>query len=206
MAVTPLQAAHDVLDRAMALATLDPGNERPSLLEYDIRRQAAAMGVAALDTWMHWSIRNADLSALSNRLHNLEVAFGDLVGMGQDSLDARRRGVLDRPIVRARNILNEKLLTMTFQTARQWELGFDLLGIRQGIKKAGLAMTPTQTHAMVTDKLNALSHRRNKIVHEGDLRRLLRPQTITRSQLLRADVDADLAWIGDFLAAVDTVR
>jgi len=204
--VTPLQAAHDVLDRAMALLTLDPGNERASLLEYDIRRQAAAMGVAALDTWMHWSIRNADLSALSNRLHNLEVAFGDLVGMGQDSLDARRRRVLDRPIVRARNILNEKLLTMTFQTGRQWELGFDLLGIKQGIKTAGLAMTPTQTHAMVTDKLNALSHRRNKIVHEGDLCRLLRPQTITRSRLLRADADADLAWIGDFLAAVDTVR
>lgn len=67
-------------------------------------------------------------------------------------------------------------------------------------------MTPTQTHAAITGKLNALSHRRNKIVHEGDLRRLVRPQKVTRSQLLRADVDADLAWIGDFLVAVDTVR
>lgn len=194
-----------MLDRAKSFLTFDPGTETASLLEYDIRRQAVAMGVAALDTWMHWSIRNADMSALSNRLHRLEVPFGDLVRMGENSLDARRRGVQDRPVVRARNVLSEKLLTMTFQTARQWELGFDLLGIKQGINKAGQAMTPAQNHGAIIAQLNALSHRRNKIVHEGDLRRLARPQKVTRSQLLRADVDADLLWIGDFLAAVDTV-
>lgn len=206
MPVTPLQAAQDVLARAAELLTLDPGTEKVTLLEYDCRRQAVAMGVAALDTWMHWSIRGTNLSALSSRMHNLDVPFGDLIGMGKASLDARRRSVQDRPLVRARNVLNEKLLTMTFQTARQWELGFDLLGVRQGIKKAGLAMTPTQSHGSITDKLNAVSHRRNRIVHEGDLRRLVRPQKITRSRLPRTDVDADLAWIGAFLVAVDTVR
>jgi hypothetical protein len=205
MVISSLQAAQDVLSRAEALLTLDPGTENVSLLQYDIRRQAVAMGVAALDTWMHWSVQSTNLNALSSRLHNLDVPFGALVAMGNDSLSARRRDVRDRPIVRARNVLNEKLLTMTFQTAKQWELGFDLLGIRQGIKKTGLAMTPNQTHATVTAKLNELSHRRNKIVHEGDLRRLVRPRTVTRSQLLRSDVDADIAWIGSFLIAVDTV-
>lgn len=205
MSVTPLQAAQDVLGRAHAVLALDPGTEKVRLVDYDLRRQSLAMGVAALDTWMHWSIRNADLGALSKRLGNLDVAFGDLVAMGTSSLDARRRGVADRPIVRARNVLNEKLLTMTFQNARQWELGFDLLGIRQGASKAGGAMTPFHTGAAINSKLNALSYRRNKIVHEGDLRRLLRPQTVTRSKLLRGEVDTDLAWIGHFLAAVDTV-
>lgn len=67
-------------------------------------------------------------------------------------------------------------------------------------------MTPTQTHGSVIDKLNAVSHRRNQIVHEGDLRRPRRPQRITRSQLPGADADADWPWIGAFLTAVDTVR
>ena len=206
MPVTPLQAAQDVLGRASSLLTLDPGTERVGLLEYDIRRQAVSMGVAALDTWMHWSIRGADLRSLSSRLRSLEVTFGDLVDMGQASLEARHRQVLDRPTVRARNVLNEKLLTMTFQTARQWELRFELLGIRHGLRKTGQAMVPSETHAVVSGRLNALSHRRNKIVHEGDLRRLVRPQAITRSRLLRAEVEEDLRWIAAFLVAVDTVR
>lgn len=53
MPVTPHQAALDVLDRAEALLKLDRGTETVKLVEYDIRRQALAMGVAALDTWMH---------------------------------------------------------------------------------------------------------------------------------------------------------
>lgn len=206
MPVTPLQAAQDVLARANGLLTLDRGTKRATLLEEDCRRQAIAMGVAALDTWMHWSIRNVDLSDLSSKLHDLDVPFGDLVAMGNASVEARRRSAHDRPIVRARNVLNEKLLTMTFQTARQWELGFNLLGISRGIAKAGRSMTPPQSHGSVSGKLNALSHRRNQIVHEGDLKRLVRPQKISRSEILRADVDADLTWIGAFLSAVDTVR
>jgi len=206
MPVSPLQAAQDVLARAIALLSLDSGTAGAPLLEYDCRRQAVAMGVAALDTWMHWSIRNTDLSALSKRLHNLDVPFGELVAMGNYSIDARQRGVRDRPGVRARNVLNAKLLTMTFQTARQWEVGFGLLGIRSGLSSAGSAMTPKQTHSAVTEKLNALSHRRNMIVHEGDLVRLVRPRNIQRARLPRPEVDADLAWVGSFLSAVDTLR
>lgn len=206
MPVTPLQAAFDVLDRAESLLTFDPGTDKASLLEYDIRRQAVAMGVAALDTWMHWSIRNVDLHDLSNSLGGLEVPFSALVAMGRHSVLARQQNISDRPKVRARNTLDEKLLTMTFQNGRQWERGLALLGIRGGLKKAGQAMAPTETTQAIVQHLDALSHRRNKIVHEGDLQRLLRPQKIKREGLLRSDVDADLAWIRQFLTAVDTVQ
>ena len=97
MAVTPLHAALDVLDRAEALLKLDPGTETVSLVEYDIRRQALAMGVAALDTWMHWAIRRVDLNDLSKRLAALEVPFSALVEMGQKSVEARVAGRRDNP-------------------------------------------------------------------------------------------------------------
>lgn len=101
--MSPLQASIDVLDRAVDLLTMDAGTEAVSLLQYDIRRQAIAMGVAALDTWMHWSIRNVDLDHLSKNLEGLEVPLGSLVASGQRSVEARNKNVNDRPMVRARN-------------------------------------------------------------------------------------------------------
>lgn len=206
MAATPLQAALDVLDRAQALLSLDPGSESVSLLQYDLRRQALTMGVAALDTWMHWSIRKVNMDRLSKGVAGLEVPFGELVESGRQAVQARNQNRKHRPQVRARNVLNEKLLKMTFQNSRQWENGLSLLDIKSGLKKAGQQMTPPETRDDIAKRLDALSHRRNKIVHEGDLRRLVRPRTITRQKLVRARVDDDLAWIRRFLAAVDTVR
>lgn len=205
MPVSPLQAAQDVLDRAEAMLKLDSGTESAALVEYDIRRQALAMGVAALDTWMHWSVRRVELGDLSKRLGALEVPFAALVEMGQKSVEARVAGRRDKPGVRARNVLNEKLLTMTFQNGRQWDMGFQMLGVSNGLTLTAQALLPPQTRASVESRLNTLSHRRNCIVHEGDLLRQIRPRTIKRTKLLRSEVDDDLAWIRVFLTAADVV-
>lgn len=205
MSVTPLHAALDVLDRAERLLTLDSGSATAPLLDYDARRQALVMGIASLDTWMHWKIRRVDLAVLSRKMQDLRVPFDALVEMGQRSIDARRSGIEDRPMVRARNELNEQILRMTFQSGRQWEDGFALLGVRSGLASAGAAMFPSETKADVEDRLNRLSHRRNLIVHEGDLRRLVRPQRITRNNVSRADVDGDLIWIRRFLVAANSI-
>lgn len=203
MAVSPLQAALDVLDRAEALLTLDPGTEGVTLVQYDVRRQSLAMGVAALDTWMHWAIRRVELNALSGRLGRLEVPFSALVEMGQKSVAARVAGRRDKPATRARNVLNEKLLTMTFQNARQWDMGFQMLGVNNGLTRAAGAMTPPLTRATVESRLNGLGHRRNCVVHEGDLARQMRPRRVARSPLLRPQVEDDLMWIRGFLMAAD---
>lgn len=205
MPVSPRQAALDVLDRADELLKLDPGTETVKLVEYDIRRQALAMGVAALDTWMHWAIRRVELDDLSSRLGALEVPFSALVEMGKRSVEARAGGRKDKPGVRARNVLNEKLLTMTFQSGRQWDMGFQMLGVGNGLTLTARALTPPLTRAAVETRLNSLSHRRNCIVHEGDLLRQMRPRTVKRSKLLRSSVDDDLAWIRSFVAAADGI-
>lgn len=52
-------------------------------------------------------------------------------------------------------------------------------------------------------RLTQIVHRRNTIVHEGALRRLLRPREITHEPLDRAEVDKHLAWLEQLIAAID---
>lgn len=127
---------------------------------------------------MHWSIRRVEFGELSKALASVEVPFGDLVTSSNRSGQARRTGVDDRPLVRARNTLNERILAMTFQSARRWDTGFAMSGIWKGVSRTAAAMPPPESRTSVEDRLNRSSHRRNKIVHEGDLVRMMRPQRI----------------------------
>lgn len=209
MAVTALEAANDVLNRAEQLLILDCGRGDAPLIDYDIRRLSLAMGVAGLDTYFHWAIRGANLntlSALSPEMAKLEVPFAEVVRISEGSLSARRRGVNDRPQTRARSTLNQRLLTMTFQNARSVERGLSLIGIRSGLSAVAAAMAGAETRNSIKDRLNRLSYRRNMIVHEGDLRRLVRPQQVTRNVLRRADVEDDIRWLRSFIGALDAVR
>ncbi|MFB7345011.1 HEPN domain-containing protein [Streptomyces hydrogenans] len=172
----------------------------------DLRRAALALGVAALDTYLHWAIRNVDLKKpLSRELSGIEIDFGTLVDMGRKSVKARKAGTLDRPMVRARNALNEQLLTMTFQSARQVEKALQMLGVTRCWSKLAPVMNPPTTSADLQKRLNSLSHRRNKIVHEGDLLRLNRPQKVGHEKITAPEVAADLDWIEAFVAALDQV-
>ena len=78
--------------------------------------------------------------------------------MGQKSVAARVAGRRDKPATRARNVLNEKLLTMTFQNARQWDMGFQMLGVSNGLHPRRKRLTPPLTRAAVEARLNGLSH------------------------------------------------
>lgn len=201
MPATPRDAASDVLDRAENLLALD-SSPTPEIAREDLRRMALALGVAALDTYLHWAIRNVDIRSMPKKLADLNVSFGQLVAMGQKSVEARNDGVNDRPGVRARNVLNERLLAITFQSARQVGDALAMLGVTKCWSKLAAAITPASTPAEIQEQLNHLAHRRNKIVHEGDLSRLVRPQRITRESIRRVDVDEDLAWIRSFIEAL----
>lgn len=205
MTVSRLQAALDVLDRADGLYALGGRAGLAPLLRDDLVRQSIVMGVASLDTWMHWAIARVDLTALPRGLASLDIPFGEIVAMAANTVDARRRGVHSRPAVKARNALQDRLLRMTFQSAREWERGFELLGVSKALSTIGAAMTPVESRSDIVQRLNALSHRRNQISHEGDLTRQLRPQAVRRNTISRQDVAADLGWIRSFLTSAESV-
>lgn len=172
MPATPLQAATDVLDRADALLALDAPPLAADNRE-DLRRMALAMGLAAIDTQLHWMVRAVDLKALTGPLGAVTVPFADLVSMGAVSVENRRLGRIDRPATRARNVLNEAILRMTFQSAAQVEKALTLVGVAKPWASISAAISPSEPAVAIKAHLNQLAHRRNLIVHEGDLKRLM---------------------------------
>lgn len=204
MPAKALDAASDVLNRADALLELEQVAQ-PDLVKDDLRRMALALGVAALDTYLHWAIRGVEIHKIPTALANLDVTFGELVEMGTKSVAARKHGINDRPATRARYVLNEKLLTMTFQSAKQVEAALAMVGVKKCWTKLAATYSTHTTPADLRQKLNDLSHRRNKIVHEGDIRRRQRPQKITHEKIRRSDVESDLAWLRRFVTALDHV-
>lgn len=204
MSVTSLQAATDVLDRADALLKLDEAPV-PVLTREDTRRLAWAMGSAAIDTYLHWRVRRSipKTGSLPKNLRSLEVSFGELVKMGRDSIDARRNGINNKPLVTAQNVLHERILQDSFQSSRGVENALQMCGVTDCWGKLAAALGEKKQELI--DHLNILARRRNTIVHEGDIQRQSKPRNVLRQPLERADVDAELAWVRKFINAMDAI-
>ncbi|MEV5854683.1 hypothetical protein [Streptomyces anulatus] len=202
MPVTALDAATDVLDRARQLLALDAA-PTPIATREDIRRAALALGVAAVDTYMHWAIRKvAFADPLPKELAKLEVPFGAMLDIANASVEARKQGIAHRPQVKARNVMNEKLLTMTFQSPAGIERGLQMLGISKCWGKLSAVIQPQVSTTELKVRLGQIAHRRNKIVHEGDLARQERPREVKREAISAQEVHDDLDWIESFIKAL----
>jgi hypothetical protein len=203
--MTALDAANDVLARARGLLALDAPN-LADLVREDIRRASLALGVAALDTYMHWAIRSVSFAhPLPKELAKVPVKFGKMLAMADGSVAARKNGIANRPQVQARNALNEQLLTMTFQGSAQIEKGLKLLDKKDIWRNLAAAIQPASKPADLKARLDEISFRRNMIVHEGDLTRLERPQRIKREAIKGPEVQADLDWLQSFISALATL-
>ncbi|MCF8610197.1 hypothetical protein L5G28_08500 [Gordonia sp. HY285] len=199
MTLTPLQSAVDVLDRAGSLLLAADAVPDP-LVADDMRRFALAQGVAALDTYLHWAIADVPLKNMASALKSLDVPFEELISLSE-AVVANRDKI--RPKVRARGALERVILTMTFQSSRGVEQAMAFLGIRKAFAKISPHMVPAHKPSDVKERLNRIVHRRNQIVHEGDLQRQSRPQSIKREPADKVKIGADLAWLRMLVLAVD---
>ena len=80
-----------------------------------------------------------------------------------------------------------------------------MIGISGAYAALSSALVPSEPPAAIKSHLNRLTHRRNLIVHEGDLTRLMRPRTIKRGDITNAQVVDELEWIRRFITAVDSI-
>ena len=180
---------------------LDPG------VQEDIRRLALVMGVAALDTYMHALVyQNAyETTPMPKSLAQLDVRFDQLVQLADSAVDARRRGVDARPRVAAKNALQRRLLRETFQKFDDVSGALAMAGNGGSWQMIAAHLTPPSTAAAIRSRLNAIVHRRNQIVHEGDLQRQSRPRHPRLNDITATEAAADLDYLHTLVNAIDRV-
>ncbi|MCS6521358.1 HEPN domain-containing protein [Curtobacterium citreum] len=201
MGISAKQAADDVFDRAQALLDEAPSVSSP-LVADDLRRSALALGVAALDTYLHWALAKAPLKKMPSALKNLDVPFGELVELSE-AMAASRTTI--RPKVRVRHTLERVILAHTFQSSRGVGDAMQMLGTRKAFAKIETKINPAQKAQSIQDQLNRIVRRRNQVVHEGDMQRQSRPRRIAREPVDTAEVADDLTWLRGLVQAIDEV-
>lgn len=108
----------------------------------------------------------------------------------------RARGLLALDTIPSPELVRDDL--------RRAESALVMLGVRKPWSNLAAELAPS-TAADLKLWLNGLSHRRNKIAHEGDLLREARPQRVKHEVITSADGAADLDGVEVFIKALDTV-
>ncbi|MFA3843605.1 hypothetical protein [Streptomyces aureus] len=84
--------------------------------------------------------------------------------------------------------------------AAQIEKGLKLLDKKDVWRILATAIRPAFTPTNLKARLDEVSFRRNMIVHEADLTRLDRPQSVKREAIKgSSEVKADLDWLQSFI-------
>ncbi len=201
MPATPKDMADDCMARARAVLAAANTN---TPVDNDLVRMALVMGVAALDTYMHAIIR-AELTKNSNAvpkaLSKLDLRFSELAQLANNTVAAQQKGKKSRPWVQVKNALHRRLLTETFQSYDAVGKAMSMAGIAKGWSQVATALGCSAKD--IKSRLGKIVHRRNQIVHEGDHRRLVRPQAVTHNQVVPADIQGDLDWLDQLIGAID---
>jgi hypothetical protein len=161
------------------------------------------MAVAAIDTYMHRLVLRRVSTVrgeLPKALRDLDVNFARLVELADTTVEGQRAKKKTRPWVAVKHALQERLLRETFQSYDAVANAMSMAGVKKGWSNVATYLGWTADD--IKTRLNAIVHRRNKIVHEGDLRRMARPQSIQHSPIDLTAVGSDIDWMEQLLAGI----
>lgn len=175
----------------------------------DLLRASLALGVSALDRYLHErvvkkivkSLRGGNLRSAQEKL---TIPATVAVRMTEDWKRASRVGRPTRPANQLRISLQDALHLRTFQSWREIEEAFELIGV------TGITGT-LQTAYRIGDikpikaQLNALVQRRHRIVHEGDLVRHKRAGRSRVNPLTRKYVADSLDFVETLVGHLDAI-
>lgn len=208
MAFHPIDAGRACIRRARRFLALAEGQLPDAKIKRDLRRSAIVLGVTAVDSYMHWLVyrrisevrREGDLP---NVLAKLEVPFSELASLSDATIKARQEDRDIRPWVQVKNAVQRRLLKETFQSYEQVAQAFALAGIDKGWSRTAAALGVNAND--IRARLNHLVHRRNQVVHEGDIKRASRPQNLQYNVVEHNEVTADIDWIEQLIEAIEQV-
>lgn len=180
----------------------------PPDVRSDMRRLSIVMAVAALDTYMHRLIleRAFKHDELPKQLAQLDVSFKQLLSQADATkVAARAKPKNTRPRVAVKRQLQDRLLFETFQNFNSVSQALAMAGRKKEWKSIGAKMSPSIEPDEIKERLNAVVHRRNQIVHEGDYKRLQKPQRAKLNPISQAQARSDLAFIAALIDAIHDV-
>ena len=139
----------------------------------DLLRASLAVGASALDRYVHERVVKRVIASLRSRTlttaqERLTIPVTLALKMSEELRRAARAGRGIRPANQLRIALQEALHRRTFQSWREIEEAFELVGIRglTGRLQAGYRVGNISP---IKNQLNNIVQRRHQIVHEGDL-------------------------------------
>lgn len=204
----PVTAANACVRRARRFLTLAEAELPDNRIKTDLRRSALVLAVTAVDSYMHWLVyrrisevrREGDLPKV---LAKLEIPFSDFASLADAAIRARQEDRNLRPWVQVKNAVQRRLLKETFQSYEQVGQALAIAGIEKGWSRTADVLG-TKADDIKT-RLNRLVHRRNQIVHEGDIMRASRPQSLQYNDAEHDEISADVDWIEQLVAAIEQV-
>lgn len=208
MAFDPIDAATACIRRSRRLLSLADNKLGDAKVKNDLRRAALVMGVTAVDSYMHWLVyrRVSDVrngGDFPKSLAKLDMPFGDIASLADAAIEGRREKRDIRPWVQVKNAMQRRLLRETFQSYEQVRTAFALAGIEKAWSRvAGQLGAEAKT---IKTRLNHLVHRRNQIVHEGDIMRASRPRKLKYNDVEHEEIAADVDWVEELIAAIEEV-
>ncbi|WP_155636366.1 hypothetical protein [Burkholderia cepacia] len=139
----------------------------------DQLRAALTFGVSALDRYIHERVIKGIVPALKNRpllrqQEEFSIPVSTAIQISEEAVKAQRNGTNIRPANIVRKKIQELLHKRPFQSYREIDYAFCLLGIKN-LTGQLQALYGVGDMKPIKDQLAHIAMRRNQIVHEGDL-------------------------------------
>jgi hypothetical protein len=186
-----------------------PATERiPYSVRSDMCRLSVVMAVAALDTYMHRLIveRVYTHEQLPPVLSKLDVPFEHVLAWADEAkVAARSEPHSSRPRVAVKRQLRDRLLRETFQNFEGVGRAMRMAGLARNWEAIGQQLDPPMAPEEIRARLNSVVMRRNQVVHEGDYRRLERPQDAGRNSMTPGQARSDIDFVASLIDAIHEI-
>jgi len=175
----------------------------------DLLRSALVYGVSALDRYVHERVCKGIIKAyreatLSKEQKDFSIPLTLALSAAESLRKAHKAGKDVRPANEIRKAIQEMLHTRPFQSWRDIDYAFRLIGVTD---MAGKIQTSKGLGDLKAYKkqLNAIVERRHKIVHEGDLPRHERGGIAKKVPISRAFIVSSLTHLEDFVNEMEKI-
>jgi hypothetical protein len=177
----------------------------------DLLRSSITFGVSAIDRYVHERIIKGFVTAfratdLTKQQREFQVPATLAIEIVTRVHKARKDDTTIRPANEIRKAVQTTLHKRPFQSWREIEYGFCLVGVKDLGKALRDAHNLTAADLEeVKGTLNKIVARRNQIVHEGDLPRHQRGGQVYVQDIRRKWVEDSLAFLADFASKLEAV-